>query len=106
MLKAFAQENNVGPKFTFLTNHALVLIVLSKNNTMRMREIADEIGITERAVKRIVDELVITGYVKVVKSGRRNVYTLNTVQSLRHPIVKDLCVDELLKLGAPREHLC
>lgn len=89
--------------FTFLTNHALVVILLGGNNRMRMRDLAEQIGITERAVQRIVDELVSAGYVSVIKSGRRNVYTLNPEKTLRHPIMKNQNLADLLKLGPPHE---
>ncbi|HTJ29321.1 MAG TPA: winged helix-turn-helix domain-containing protein [Acidobacteriaceae bacterium] len=86
--------------FLFLTNHAFVLILLSRDNRLRMREIAEEIGITERAVKRIVDELVVAGYLSMSKSGRRNVYSLNAEQRLRHPILGNLALEQLLRLSA------
>lgn len=91
--------------FFFLTNHAFVLILLSRDNTLRMREIAEAIGITERAVKRIVDELVATGYLQMGKSGRRNVYSLNAKRPLRHPILGNVALEQLLKLDTLRQNL-
>jgi len=101
MLNVPVRQHREEFSFTFFTNHAFVLILLGRNNTMRMRDIAEQIQITERAVQRIVDELVGSGYVSIVKSGRRNVYALNPEKNLRHPILKDHSIKELLRLGAP-----
>ena len=59
------------PKFALLTNHAHVLLAIAQKPDVRMREIAATIGITERAVQRIVDDLTTGGYILVTKDGRR-----------------------------------
>ncbi|MEX2606292.1 MAG: winged helix-turn-helix domain-containing protein [Kiritimatiellia bacterium] len=81
--------------WTFLSNHSHVLICLAKDPEVRMREVAERVGITERAVQRIVGELVGGGVLRLEKVGRRNRYTLVEDLPLRHPLeahhtVKDL----------------
>ncbi|HEX8647604.1 MAG TPA: helix-turn-helix domain-containing protein [Thermoleophilaceae bacterium] len=89
--------------WTFLTNHAQVLLCISSNPDMRMREIAVQVGITERAAQRIVGDLVDEGYVTRRKIGRRNEYTVNPDAPLRHPISRDHEIGEVLAaLGAER----
>jgi DNA-binding MarR family transcriptional regulator len=85
--------------FTFLTNHAHVLISISRETDVRMRDIAIKVGITERAVQRIVDDLTITGYLKVTKEGRRNRYELQPRMPLRHPVERDLTVADLIRFS-------
>jgi DNA-binding transcriptional regulator LsrR (DeoR family) len=75
--------------WTFLTNHAHVLICLARDPDLRLTEVAQMVGIGERAVHRIVHELQAAGYLEVDKDGRRNVYTLDLEQPLRHPLEAD-----------------
>ena len=84
--------------WTFLTNHAHVLICVAENNTVRLRDVADLVGITERAAQRIIAELEETGYLQRSRDGRRNVYRLNQQLPLRHPLDSDHRVGELLTL--------
>ena len=84
--------------WTFLTNHAHVLICVAENNTVRLRDVADLVGITERAAQRIIAELEETGYLQRSRDGRRNVYRLNQQLPLRHPLDSDQRVGELLTL--------
>lgn len=72
--------------WTFLTNHAHVMVALAGDPDMRVRDLAAAVGITERAAQRIVGELVDTGYLIRHKQGRRNHYSLNTALPLRHPL--------------------
>ena len=89
--------------WTFLTNHAQVLLCISRSPDMRMREIADSVGITERAAQRIVGDLVDEGYVTRRKVGRRNEYTVNPHTPLRHPLSRDHDIGEVIEvLGTPR----
>ncbi len=85
------------PPWTFLTNHAHVLFCLSGDPGMRMRDVADAVGITERAVQRIVAELEQGGYLVREKDGRCNRYTLRADQPLRHPIEAHCQVAKLLE---------
>lgn len=88
-----------GPhRWTFLTNHALVLVSISRDPGIRMRDIAGQVGITERAAQRIVAELVEEGYVKRVRVGRRNQYEVNIDQRLRHPETDHAAVGSLLEM--------
>lgn len=84
--------------WTFLTNHAHVLIHIAEEPAVRMRDIADRVGITERAVQRIVRELEDAGYLERLKEGRRNHYHVTASQPLRHPIEKHVKTSALLAL--------
>jgi Mn-dependent DtxR family transcriptional regulator len=87
--------------WTFLTNHAHVLIVLADDPEARLRDVAARVGITERAVQRIVGELEAGGYVEVTREGRRNRYRVNGDLPLRHPIEAHRSIADLLVLGRP-----
>jgi DNA-binding Lrp family transcriptional regulator len=82
--------------WTFLTNHAQVLLCISRNPDTRMREIAEQVGITERAAQRIVGDLVDEGYVTRKRVGRRNEYEVNSHARLRHPLSRDHEIGEVL----------
>ncbi|HEX2085647.1 MAG TPA: helix-turn-helix domain-containing protein [Solirubrobacteraceae bacterium] len=82
--------------WTFLTNHAQVLLVIARNPSARMRDIAEAVGITERATQRIVGDLVTEGYVARRRVGRRNEYVVNADARLRHPLGRDHEVGEIL----------
>lgn len=87
--------------WTFLTNHAHVLVCVARDPGMRLRDIADGVGITERATQRIVAELVEAGYLTRHREGRRNHYRLDPSQPLRHPLERGHSIGELLAiLGA------
>ncbi len=89
-------------QWTFLTNHAHVLLCVSKNPNVRLREVAELVGITERAAQRIVSELETAGYVERERDGRRNVYRVNPEMPLRHPLDLNHHISELLNtFGAP-----
>lgn len=90
------------PAWTFLTNHGHVLLVLSRYPDLRMREVANIVGITERAVQRIVAELVKAGYLERQKDGRRNFYLVHSELPLRHPVERHRSVGDLIAMvGAP-----
>jgi len=89
-------------RWTFLTNHAHVLLCVSKNPNVRMRDVAEMVGITERAAQRIVGELEEAGYLARVREGRRNSYLLNTAMPLRHPLDGDHRISELLSTFSER----
>jgi predicted transcriptional regulator len=84
------------PDWTFLTNHAHVLVKIAREPDARIRDIAESIGITERAAQRIIAELVEAGYLEKERSGRRNSYKIRTNRPLRHPLERDHQVGELL----------
>ncbi|MFM7536377.1 MAG: helix-turn-helix transcriptional regulator [Acidimicrobiales bacterium] len=84
------------PTWTFLTNHAHVLLCLARDPTLRIRDIADLVGITERTTSAILDDLEHTGYLTRHRVGRRSHYTLSLDLPLRHPLEQDHVVGELL----------
>lgn len=84
--------------WTFLTNHAHIILCLAKSSSMRIRDLAVEVGITERAVQRIIAELIDEGYVERLKEGRRNIYKLVTIKPLKHPVESHKHVEDLIKL--------
>lgn len=87
--------------WTFLTNHAHVLLCISRDPSTRLRDVAAAVGITERAAQRIVGELEEAGYLERRREGRRNVYELREDRPLRHPLEEEHAVGELLAvLGA------
>ena len=85
-------------RWTFLSNHAHVLICLAKDPEIRVREVAERIGITERAVLSILSDLEHEGLVERHKEGRRNSYELHLDRPLRHPVEKHRKVAELVRL--------
>ncbi|MEM6779733.1 MAG: winged helix-turn-helix domain-containing protein [Planctomycetota bacterium] len=89
--------------WTFLTNHAHVLIALSAEPRLTLREVADRVGITERAVQRIVQELEAEGFLTREKVGRTNRYQVNQDVSLRHPIEAHRTIGDLLDLVSKTE---
>ena len=88
-------------EWTFLTNHAHVLLCIARDTHLRLREIADRVGITERAAQRIVAELVDAGYLARERNGRRNHYTLDTSRPMRHPVEEGHPVSRLVEAFAP-----
>lgn len=92
-----ARSDSLG--WTFLSNHAHVLILLAQEPDLRMREVAGRVGITERAVQRIVAELVEGGYLEARREGRRNRYRLHLERKLRHPIEAHRTLADLIELG-------
>jgi hypothetical protein len=84
--------------WTFLTNHAHVLLSLALEPEVRMRDVATAVGITERAVQRIVADLEAEGYLQRVREGRRNRYEVREDLPLRHPIESHRRVRALLDL--------
>lgn len=93
-----ASNSTTGHRWTFLTNHAHVLILIYSNPDMVLRQIAQTIGITERAVQRIVHELEEEGYLVKQRVGRRNHYSVAADLPLRHPVEADHSIGELLRL--------
>lgn len=84
--------------WTFLTNHGHVLVCIASDSGIRGRDIADRVGITERAAQAIIADLVGEGYVTRTRVGRRNRYEINPDQPLRHPVEESHSIGELLQL--------
>ena len=85
-------------RWDFLTNHAHVLLSVSQDSGIRLREIAAAVGITERSAHKILSDLVDEGYVLRERQGRRNSYKVKPKLPLRHPLVQDREVGDLLKV--------
>jgi DNA-binding IclR family transcriptional regulator len=88
-------------RWTFLTNHAHVLLTIAADPGIRARDIAQRVGITERAAQRIVAELESAGYLTRWREGRRNHYEVHSEVRLRHPVEQHHAVGQLLQLLAP-----
>ena len=84
--------------WTFLTNHAHVLIMLALHEGIILREIAHRIGITERAVQKIIGELAEEGFLQRVRVGRCNEYKLHLERPLRHPIEQHRTIGDIIAL--------
>jgi predicted transcriptional regulator len=85
--------------WTFLSNHTQVLLCIAAEPEVRMRDIAIRVGITERAVQRIVAELEADGYLTIIREGRRNRYTVAPEKPLRHPLQSHRTLAHLIELG-------
>jgi predicted transcriptional regulator len=83
-------------EWTFLTNHALVLVYLAKHPRITARELSMSIGITERAVRKIIADLAKGGYFEKEKEGRRVRYSVNPKLPFRHQTQKDKAIEKLL----------
>jgi DNA-binding Lrp family transcriptional regulator len=88
--------------WTFLSNHGHVLVCLARDPETRLRDVATSVGITERAVQKIVDDLEEAGIVTRERSGRRNRYRLNVDVPLRHPLESHRSVGSLLGMVLDR----
>ncbi len=86
------------PSWTFLSNYAHVLLCVAENPDARVRDMAQLVGITERAVQRILRELELAGVLKTEKRGRRNHYEIAMDAALRHPLESHRSIGDLLSL--------
>ncbi len=85
-------------KWTFLSNHSHVLICLARDPQLSLREVALQVGITERAIQKIVTELEEGGYLTRTKDGRSNRYRLVLSKKLRHPVESNCMLRDLVNL--------
>lgn len=92
-------------RWTFLTNHARILLEIARNPNARLRDLAEVAGITERAAQAIVTDLESAGYLTRTRVGRRNHYTVDPTRRFRHPAEADHRIDGLLALFTHREGL-
>ena len=92
------RRTDSGKRWLFLTNHAHVLVCIARAPGMRIREIADEVGITERAVQLILRDLERDDYVSVRRVGRRNFYEVKLSAPMRHPLHENHVVEELVSI--------
>jgi len=106
--RALSRKSPVKPPaapWTFLSNHAHVLICLAQDPSLRIQDLADRVEITYRAVQRILDDLEAAGYIQRSRrqdDARSNEYKVNTTLPLRHPIEQHQRVAALLALGKVR----
>jgi DNA-binding IscR family transcriptional regulator len=92
------KQLNEESHWTFLTNHTHVMVSLARNSAKSLRTVAEEIGITERAVQKIVADLVTAGVLSKSRIGRNNHYTLHTDFPLRHPLEKHCTLGQILSI--------
>ncbi len=90
-------EEVTGRPWTFFTHHAHVLLSLARDPTLRLRDIAGAVGVTERATATLVSELVHAGYLQRFKDGRRNHYRVDLSGGLRHELVAGVSVADVFE---------
>jgi len=88
------------PRWSFLTNHAQVLLCIAEDSGIRLREIGERVGITERAAHRIVGDLAAAGYISRERNGRRNRYTIQENVPLPDPLAREQKIGDLLAILA------
>ncbi len=96
--KTGAKSADTDAPWTFLSNHTHVLVCLAADAEQTLRDVASKVGITERAVQRIVAELEAAGALTRERDGRRNRYRLDTSLPLRHPLEKHRSIGDVLAL--------
>jgi hypothetical protein len=103
--QAMTERTDHSASWTFLTNHAHVLICLKKEPGLTLRDVSLRVGITERAVQRIVADLEEEGYLVREREGRRNTYQLNLNRPLRHNVEHPCTIGDLVELILTRKPL-
>jgi DNA-binding IscR family transcriptional regulator len=97
-----ADKDAGGATWTFFSNHTHVLVCLAADGDQTVRDIAQKVGITERAVLRIVSELEQGGVLARERDGRRNRYTIDAEAPLRHPLEAHCRIGDVLALVTPK----
>ena len=92
------KSSDADKPWRFVTNHTQVLLTIASNPDIRTRDIAEAVGITERAAQRIVGDLVAAGFIDSVRVGRRNHYTIHRDAAMRHPAQANQQIGDLLDL--------
>ena len=92
------QEQELAQGWRFVTNHTQVLLCIARDADVRLRDVADAVGITERAAQRILADLVRAGFVTRQRVGRRNRYLVNREREMRHPAQAGHDIGSLLDL--------
>ena len=87
------------PRWTFFTNHFLVLACVAQSPDLRVRDIAARVGITERATQAILSDLANDGYLERIRVGRRNRYKVRRGAHFRHPVVRGATVGDVLNVA-------
>ncbi len=100
-----SRSGDAVPRWTFFTNHFLVLASVAGNPDLRVRDIATAVGITERATQAILSDLANAGYLERIRVGRRNRYKVRRSVHFRHPLVQAASIGDVLDLilAADRE---
>jgi DNA-binding MarR family transcriptional regulator len=93
-----SSEEQPQRRWTFLTNHTQVLLRIAQNSDARLRDVAEAVGITERAAQRIVADLAEAGIIERRRIGRRNHYVVNRNAAMRHAAQAKFQVGPLLDL--------
>jgi DNA-binding IclR family transcriptional regulator len=89
------------PSWSFLTNHAQVLLCIAQDPGIRLRDIGEAVGITERAAHRIVVELASAGYISRKRNGRRVQYTIQSHLPMPDPLAREQKIGDLLAVLHP-----
>lgn len=92
---------SAGSQWTVLTNHGLVLVAIARNPNVRVRDIANAVGITERATQAILRDLDRGNYIERARIGRRNRYSLSRRAPLRHSLLAPATVGDLVDALTP-----
>ena len=92
------QEDSNKRQWTFISNHGHVLVCLAKDSGMRLRDIAARVGITERAVQKIIQDFEAAGIISRKKEGRRNTYKINDKLPLRHPLESHRSIGDFIRM--------
>jgi len=92
-------------KWTFFSNNAHVLVCLAKDPSARLRDVAEQVGITERAAQRIVAQLENAGVLSKEREGRRNRYSIDMGQPLRHPLESHRSIRRMLEMVLDEKHV-
>ena len=95
------REGGASPRWTFFTNHFLVLAAVAGNSDLRVRDIAGLVGITERATQAILSDLANDGYLERIRIGRRNRYKVLRSARFRHALVDGATIGEVLDVVRP-----
>ena len=84
--------------WSFITNHGLVLLYILRNSQCTMRQMAAALDVTERTIKRVLEDLKEAGYVTWQKTGRGNIYEIQSTQRLKHELTREVMLGDLLSL--------
>jgi hypothetical protein len=98
MLCYALMAEHAAPGWAFLTSHAQVLVCIARDPRVRLRDIGERVGITERAAYRIVADLAEAGYITRQRTGRRNQYTINAHLPLPDMIAREQNVGQLIEI--------
>ena len=93
-----AKNSDVSSSWTFLSGHAQVFLAIARDPSVRMREIAEHLGYTERMVQNLVRDLEAEGYLAHTRVGRRNLYTVCVTRPMRHPLLRHKEISALVEL--------